>query len=116
LDKFIKSSVEGRLYDKAYENEEDEIIDESFINNATKRVCNIHKGTFQTPITNNREKFDSLKSDKTELEWLDSIGSVSTFLMRAFTQHDKSDDYDSLPYYILNNKNQTVTDAYRYRN
>jgi hypothetical protein len=35
--------------------------------------------------------------------------------MRAVTQHQKSDDYDSLPYYILNNKNQTVTDAYRYR-
>jgi hypothetical protein len=35
--------------------------------------------------------------------------------MRAVTQHDKSDDYDSLPYYILNNKNQTVTDAYRHR-
>ena len=77
------------------------------MNKVIKRVCKIHKGTFQTIITNNKEKFASLKSDKTELEWLDSIENFSTFLMRSFTQNKISEDYNSLPDYIVNNKYQT---------
>jgi hypothetical protein len=103
------------LYDKAYEKEEDEIIDESFMNQIIKRVCKIHKGTFTTLITNNKDKFASLKSEKTELEWLDSIENFSTFLMRSFTQNKDSLDYDSLPDYIVNDKYQTEQDSYRYR-
>ena len=70
------------LYDIAYDPQDDDIIDENFMSKVIKRACKIHKGTFQTIITNNKEKFASLKSDKTELEWLDSIENFSTFLMR----------------------------------
>jgi hypothetical protein len=69
------------LYDIAYGKTEDEIIDERFMNSVIRRVCEIHKGTFETLITQNKEKFASLKCVKTELEWLDSIDSFSTFLM-----------------------------------
>ena len=87
-------------------------ISENYIEMIIERVCSHYGGTFESLITNNKNIFNSLKSDKTELEWLESVDNFSAFLMTVYSTNIIRDNnmYKSLPYSILYDKNNNDDD------
>ena len=79
---FDVTLAEGDPIDSALNN-----INENYIQMIIERVCAQYEGTFESLITNNKSEFTSLKSDKTELEWLESVDNFSAFLKMVFLHY-----------------------------
>ena len=82
-------------------------ISEIYIEMIIERVCSLYGGTFESLITNNKNKFTSLKSNKTELEWLESVENFSALLMATHLMNNEHQGYDNLTWAILFNKYNT---------